>query len=395
MKGAIMLLAHAIRNSAPTLAQAQNTYKQNVVAVNTVITSVLSSQLPALKYTKEKPPGWEDFDTAYEKANSDALGWVNGVMSRLLDVPDEVRSYNSTISMLLQDARSQATTLVDHPTDKMALQIMNDDFGRLIKQFGCVTTFISGAITKIRDFQDILPDMAAQLQTIAQKSSQDAKADQQKIDQLKRDIKSLQNEIDSLSAAIAALGIADAAAITLGAVATIVAWPVGAIAWLFAGPAIAVATTYIVLDAEKIKADQKQIEADQGDIDNLTADVASLQLLADNYSRLAEQSKEIETNLQAVLAEWQILESDVVAAVTDIRTATSDAESANFNAVLDDINSAITEWNAAYDQAGDLHLDLEVNTAQLALGMSSDEVGKAMGSGKTMGIIQYYNQVAA
>ncbi|MCG8376049.1 MAG: enterotoxin (HBL) [Chlorobiales bacterium] len=387
-----MLLAHAIRNSAPTLAQAQNTYKENVAAVNTVVLGVLNSKLPVLRHN---PPDWQDFVTAYGKAESEALDWVNNVISRLIDVPDEVRSFNPIISMLLQDAKTQATKLVDNPSDKMALQIMNDDFDRLMKQFGLVTAFISGAVKNIQKFQDVLPDMASQLENIAQMSAKDAKADQQQIDNLKSDIKSLQDEIDSLSAAIIALGIADAAAITLGVVATIVAWPVGALAWLFAGPAVAVATAYIAFDAVQIELDQQRIEAEQKLIDELTGDVAVLQLLADNYSKLAEQSKEVEENLQAVLAEWQTLESDVAAAVTDIRTATSDAKSANFNAVLDDINSAITEWNAAYDQAGDLHLDLEVNTAQLALGMSSDEVGEAMKNGKTMGIIQYYNQVAA
>lgn len=386
-----MLLSQAIRKSAFTLAQKQDTYKQDVVAVNTVITSVFNSKLPTLN---QLPPDWNEFVSAYVKANEDALGWVNNVMSRLLDVPDDVRSYNSVISMLLQDAKSQATILVDDPSDEMALLVMNNDFDRLISQFGRVTTFISGAITNIRNFEDVLPDMAFQLQTIAEKSAKDAKADQEQIDQLKKDIISLLNEIKSLYAEIVAMGIVDGVSITLGSVALIVAWPIGAFAWLFAGPAIIVASTVIALDAAKIKADKKKIEADLEQIVGITADVATLQLLADNYARLAEQSKEIETNLQALLAEWQILENDVVAAVTDIRTATSDAKSANFKAVLNDIDDAIVEWNAAYDQAGDLHLDLNANTCNLELGMSSREVEEAIKGGKTVDIIDYYNQLA-
>ena len=386
-----MQLAHAIRKNAFSLAQAQNTYKQNVVEVNNVVLAVLNSKLPVLLH---KPPDWQEFVVAYGKAESEALDWVNNVIVRLIDVPDEVRSYNATISMLLQDARSQAVILVDNPSDKKALQTMDDDFDRLIKQFGFVTTFISGAVTNIRKFQDVLPDMAAQLESIARMSAKDAKADQQQIDQLKSDVKRLQDEIASLSAQIVALGIADAAAIALGTVATIAAWPVGAVAWLFAGPAIAVATTFIALDALKIKADKEKIEADQELMSELTADVATLHLLADNYSNLAEQSKAIEKNLQAILGEWQSLESDVVAAVTDIRTAIADSGSADFRAVLDDIDDAIAEWNAAYAKAGDLHLDLKVNDAQLELGMSSDEVADAMKDGKTISIIEYYNRVA-
>ncbi len=386
-----MQLANAIRKNAPSLAEAQNTYKENVVAVNNVVLGVLNSRLPALK---QGVPDWDEFVKAYGRAQSEALGWVNSVLARLIDVPDEVRSYNATISMLLQDARLQAVTLVNRPSDPAALQILNDDLDRVTRQFGYVTTFISGAVTNIRKFRDVLPDMASQLESIAERSAKDAKADQQQIDKLKRDIKSLQDDIASLSAAIAALGIADAAAITLGVVATIAAWPIGALAWLFAGPAIAVATTFIALDAEKIKADQKKIEADQEQIDELTADVATLQLLADSYAQLAQQAEAVEENLQAVLDEWQELEDDVVAAVTNVKTAIADAASANFKAVLDDIDGAIAEWNEAYSQAGDLHLDLEVNDAKLELGMSSNEVDDAMKQGKTIGIIEYYNQVA-
>src|SRR5690606_11488651 len=101
-------LAHAIRSNAKSLAAAQNTYKQNVVAVNTVMTSVLTSTLPALH---QNPPDWNDFVAAFEQANGDALNWVNNVMARLLNVPHEVIGYNDVISQVLQDAKTQAQNL--------------------------------------------------------------------------------------------------------------------------------------------------------------------------------------------------------------------------------------------------------------------------------------------
>ncbi|HWQ89719.1 MAG TPA: hypothetical protein VN374_07085 [Desulfitobacteriaceae bacterium] len=373
------------------MAAVQNTYKENVVAVNTVINSVLSSKLPELK---RYPPDWTDFSNAYEKANADALSWVNNVMGRLLEVPDDVRNYNDIITALLKDSSDQAAILVNNPGDKTALAILNNDLSRLTGQLNLVTTFISGAIVSLKNFQDVLPDMAIQLQTIAQKSSADAKADQKQIDQLRSDIKKLQDDISSLTAAIVALGIADASAITLGVIGTIAAWPIGAVIWLFVGPAIAVATTYIALDAIQIDTDKKKIAADQQVMSELTADVSTLYLLSDNYTKLANQSKEIQDNLQAVLNAWLTLETDVTNAVDDIKKAISDTKTPDFKKVQDDLTSATNEWNAAYKQAGDLHLDLNVNNAQVELGMSSDQVKAAMQTGKTMNVMEFYNQVA-
>jgi predicted nucleic acid-binding Zn-ribbon protein len=385
-----MLLNHAIKRNVVSLAQAQNDYKTNVVTVNTLVTSVLSSQLPALR---QNPPDWNDFVNAYEQANSDALSWVNNVMSRLLDVPDEVQGYNSIISSLLNDAGNQATALVQNPANQTAYAILNNDLTSLSNQLNIITSFISGALNSIKDFQNKLPDMAKQLNTIATKSIADSQADQSQIDQLNADIDALHSEIDQLTASIVALGIADAAALTLGTVATIVAFPVGAVAWLFLAPAIAVATTYIVLDAEKISADNAKIKADESQIDDLTADVSTLSILSKNYQKMADSATAIQTNLQSILAEWQQLETDVNEAINDIQAATSDTSKADFTKVEQDINNAKTEWEEAYNQAGALHLDLQVNNAVLQIGMSSDDVKAATENAQTVDIIQYYNQL--
>lgn len=108
---------------------------------------------------------------------------------------------------------------------------------------------------------------------------------------------------------------------------------------------------------------------------------------------MSAQTVEIETNLQAILTEWQVLDADVATAVSDIKTATADSGSANFSAVVADVDSAITEWAAAYTQEGALHLDLNVNDAQLTVGMSSADVQAATALGKTTDIITYYNEV--
>jgi hypothetical protein len=384
-------LAEAIRTNAPSLAAAQSSYKQDVVNVNTLVNGVLSSALPTLNTT---PPDWQAFVTAQEQAKSAALSWVNSVLARLLDVPDEVRDYNDIVTQLLSDAAVQARLLATDPSDRTALQILERDLSGLTSQLSIVTSFISGALTNIRSFQDQMPVMASQLQSIADKSIADSNADKSKIMSLNQQISALRSDIASLTAAIVALGIADAIAITLGAVATIAAWPVGALTWLVMGPVVAVATTYIALDAEKIKADKASIEALQGQITGLDADVATLALLAQNYGTMATQASALESGLESILSEWQSLELDVATAVSDIQLAMTDAQAASFGPIASEIQGALEAWNTAYAQAGTLHVDLNVNTAQLDVGMSPDQVAAALAAGTTVDVITYYNQMA-
>jgi hypothetical protein len=385
-----MSLARAIARTSPSFVAAAATYQENVAAVNQVITSVLASSLPTLR---TDPPDWADFVTAYEQANADALTWVNQVMGHLLSVPEDVRNYNTIISQLLADAQSQAHTLVSQPGNATALAVLHQDLMTLTQQFGMVTTFITDAVAAVEGFQDKLPSMATQLQAIATKSTQDAGADQQQIDELNRAIKALQDDISAMTAAIIALGIADAAAITLGLVATVAAWPVGALTWLILGPAVLAATTFLAIDAQEIVDDKREIEAKESQITGITADVATLHTLSQQFAGLSEKATALTDSLKAILAEWQTLETDVTTAVTDIRTATADASSADFQAVVDDLTGAAGEWTDAYAQAGTLFLNLQVNTAPLQVGMSRSELQAAMATGETMSVIDYWNRV--
>ena len=386
-----MSLAAVLRKHAEQLTQVETTYKQNVFAVNTLVTAVLSSSLPTLK---TYPPDWQTFVAAYEQAGSDALQWVNTVMARLLQVPQDVLNYNTITTQLLQDAITQANTLVKQPSNAAALAALDQALTGLTTQLNLVSTFVSGAVTAVQHFQDVLPNLATQLQTIAQKSVQDAQADQQQINNYQADIAQLQADIKSLTAAIIALAIADGIALTLGTVATIALWPIGAVVWFVLAPAVAVATTYIALDASKIVADKAKIAADQQAITGLTADVATLTVLANSYAAMANQTQVVETSLGDVLAAWEALEADLTAAITDIRSAIADTQATNFAAVVNDLDEAVGIWTSAYASAGALQISLQVNTAPLEFGMSSGQVQAALASGQSMDIIAYYNQLS-
>ncbi|MBI5523656.1 MAG: hypothetical protein HY910_13595 [Desulfarculus sp.] len=156
------------------------------------------------------------------------------------------------------------------------------------------------------------------------------------------------------------------AAITLGLIASIAAFPVGLVTWLVLGPAVAVATTYAW---------------------------AILAMLTTQFSNLATQSQTIQTALQAVLAAWQAMAGDIGIAITDAQTAITDKIAGNFQAVLHDLQGAQTEWQATEAQAASMVLNLQVNNANLQIGMSQSSVASALQGGTVMPLIQYFNSV--
>jgi hypothetical protein len=389
----IMPLAHALRSRSLTLVKAQNDYKTSVATVSKAMHCISSSSnLPTLN---TNPPDWSAFQAAYQQAQKTANDWAEHVMARLLEVPGDVQnlSTNTIVTDCLQDASLQASTLITQPTDPTALAVLKKDLKMLSSQFNSVTTFISGAISQIRDFKDTLPGVANQLQILAQRSVADANVDQQQIAQLTAAVAQLQSDIDSLNSDIA--GLATAEMIAIADADALSSWPFGSVAWFFVAAIIVVDDIYIGLDNDKIVADKAAIQQKQQQMDNLTADVSALVLLTKNYARMANLTVQVENTLQTVLDEWQTLEDDVNNAITDIQTALSDTTANNFQAVTNDLNLALTEWKAAYSQAGNLNIKVEVNTAPLQLGMSASAVQAAAATGQTIDIIDYYNNETA
>src|SRR5215475_8264544 len=123
-----MTIADAINAHMPSVAKAATSYKQDVVSVNALINSVLSSTIPTLN---QVPPDFKDYTDAHVAAQTAALTWVNDVMARLLSVPENVQNYDTLLVALLNDAEQQATTLVGDPNNAVALQLLKNDLNGL------------------------------------------------------------------------------------------------------------------------------------------------------------------------------------------------------------------------------------------------------------------------
>ena len=378
-----------LKNSQNDQTIDSEVYKSNLIAVNSYVTSVLESSLPTLH---KQPANWKLFTQTYLEAESDALTWVNTVLARLDSVPEDVQTYYSDINYIFLDAIDMTKCMINYPARRtMYAGLLNQDLSLINSKLKLVNSFIQGTVDALTNFQNILPEMAEKLQTIADLSAKEEGVDLDEIDSLKRDVKKLNNDIAQLTATIVALGIADASAIAIGTLATIVAFPLGAFTWLFAGPAVIAASVCIALDAEKIKDDQTNIKKAQNNMDELTQDVASLHLLAQNYKQLSDSSEAIQVNLNEILTVWVLLSNDMNNAIEETQKAVNDAQTCNDLEILEDLTQASKYWEQAYSDAGDLEITLSHNDGNFEIGMTQEQVQKAADNGNVVDIVSYFN----
>jgi len=286
-------------------------------------------------------------------------------------------------------ALTTAQQLENDPNNQALKTQLQTTLNNMLGVLRLIITFIQGAITGVQNFKDQIPALTAQLKSISDKSAADAQADQNQLQEFQAKIDKLKSDIDSLTNTIIGLSVADGIALTIGTVVTIAAWPIGALVWFALGPAVAVATTFIALDAIQIEDDKKQIDAYQQTMTGYTASVATLNTLSSTFMDLSSQTSALDGNLQGILTEWQALEADVNKAVADINQAST---STDWKAVVADIQDAQVEWTAAYNQAGSLKLDIQVNNAPLQYGQSSQQVGQALAKVQSVDVVTYYNR---
>lgn len=386
-----MAQIYKLEHQPLNIAAATTGYKENVIKVCNYVAAVAKSQLPALHHEIAE---WDAFNQAFMKSKTDALSWTNTVLANLLQTPRDIMNFNAAIHAGLKDAISDAEFLIQHPGDETTILLLTARLKQLVGVVSSNKAEVAILLEKIQKFSSDLPQQAKNLEDIANRASKGAEVDEQKVKELTADIERLKADIASLTAAIVGLGIADAICITLGVGAVIVAGPLGLITWPFLGIAMAAATTFIVLDGIKIKNDQDQIKSDQGQINEYTQDAATLRTFAKTFSDLADEALAIQANLQQITNEWTKLENSIQTIIEDLLKAKSEMQSEDWKTVKSTFELAETDWDMMIKLVGPLNIQINANDAQIAPGMTSEEVKTAMSSGKTMGFVDFINQIA-
>ncbi|HEV7503891.1 MAG TPA: hypothetical protein VGS07_03170 [Thermoanaerobaculia bacterium] len=384
-----MLLSEAIAKNASNVAAAQLTYQQNVVAVTTAMFAVSQTSLPSLFFP---PPNFSDFATALLAAKANALQWTNEVLAKLLDVPDDVANNNQVITQILSTCATFAQQLEQAPNPEI-LQALNADLTALSSQLGLMTTFISGALDQVTNFNNLLPTLTGQLNTLLDDFTQQENVDQDQINALQADITQLQSDISQQVQKIVDAAIAIGAALVLGSLADLT--PAGILVGVLVATVVVAAAIGIDLAVSAIESDKAQISADTTQMNEFTQDAAACMTQAGTFNTLVQQMAMVSSSLNAVLQQWTTLQEDINSAVMDVMQTTNDTSTAQFAAVLTDLQAALTEWTSVDQLAVSLKLTMNGTAATVQAGMPPQEVQAIVQSAPTPDIITFLNQAAA
>lgn len=96
-----MKLFQAMNKRSLSLVKANDAYKNHVLTINESMVSVLNSQLPNMPIT---PANYGDFARCLTYAQTDALLWVNNVLTPLLSNPKTIVNRQKNINAIFEDA---------------------------------------------------------------------------------------------------------------------------------------------------------------------------------------------------------------------------------------------------------------------------------------------------
>jgi predicted nucleic acid-binding Zn-ribbon protein len=293
------------------------------------------------------------------------------------------------LSGLFDDAVTQASALVANPDNSTLKSLLTADLTNIQKTLNLVNIFITGTQNSIAKFgSQTLSDAATSLELVAYDAYEDYQIDQQKIDDLKKQIKNLQDEIASLAAEIGINAALVAAELTVGWVFAASLGPAGLI---LIGCSVAASATVIALDAIQLEKDQAALQQAQAALSSTEQDAAALQNTSDSFTTLANQTTALDTSIAGISSAWQALESDMTAAITDVNKAIAENKTTDFQDVYADLVAAQEAWNDAYSASTLLHVNVQGNPAQMNVSMSQSQVTRALNEDPTVDFVTYIN----
>jgi hypothetical protein len=381
-------LSQALTQNFAAVQDAQSSYQQDVFNVCQTMASVKNSKLPILNNT---PYNWKAVETAYQQAKEDAQAWTNQVYGQLQQTPEDVAFYNDVISAVLDDAISQAQTLIQTPSDATAKKVLIADLKTLESKFKLVNVIISGCQTTFNQFgYTTLPDAATKLITVSNDAYQDHDIDENQIKDFQNAIRDLNEEILKLQLAIGLTAGAIALEVSIGAAFAVETFGLD---FILIGIAIAFESAVITLSTIELVKCQNKLKILHAEMDSWTQDAAALKKTGDDYKQLADQTTALGASVDGISSAWSAVERDMTIAIDEVATAITDASFDDYQSVYDDLVDAQKAWNNTYADTQLLTVNVQGNPATLSIGMTSDQVAKEVKNNTSVDFVTYINNI--
>lgn len=368
----------------------QTDYVEKLIEINQFMIGILKSEIPAIYPV---PAHMCEYAEQLKIAQASALTWNSTINAHLLSVPKNCIENLNDLKDLFEKAICDVKSLQEDLTSEYVKKQLTNKIGQSKNGIENMIEEVQTLINKLKSFHSDMPAQAKALEQIASLMSEDSKTDVKKVKDLQDAIQNMNDEIKSLTGAIVGLGIADGAAFVLSGLA-LLAGPIGMLTWIFTGAAIAVATTVIVLNSIKISNLNETIHNKENEAGEYNTAIATLNEQANMYKDLANQILSLQESLSFMISEWRKIITGLDEIESEILTASNDYDKEDWESVGTDFEQAKQKCEAIIEPIKKLDIsNLQGTDAKIEIGMTEEEIKRAMENAKTESIVDYIRKI--
>lgn len=265
--------------------------------------------------------------------NHDLQVWYHALMQALRQDPHQFCQHYAAVNTQFADPQWSERQVT---TNKVAILALKQHIEQKRQQ--------------LIQLQDVVPDLALQLQHISRQAWLDRRQQEQEQQDLHEETERLQQDIRSFQASMTALGLMGGLALIFGAVTTGALWPFGSLVWVVLLPTVLMLLTLWLGDWRKWRDDQHMLRHQQQQIAQLDRQISQQHATLEQYHTWLAQTTAMQQRVGQILAAWHTLESDVGMTLAQLCSVEVEWSRAHPQAAVQHWEDAQLEWRAAYEQ---------------------------------------------
>jgi len=372
-------------------------YKAKLYDVSQYAWGVQQLSLPIL-FVPDLFPKWDEFQKTFYKTKESAQQWGDKVYIPLIETPNYICGQNEEIVSLLKRANTYAKDLnnpeiSDNEKKDITLQ-MRRRLEDTLYVLGSTEKKVNNIITDMSNYNGSLKKQAAQLAILAAQSTVGAEVDKKAIKEINKKIEYLKEDVDRLTNQLIIDGVLVAGSIgfaIIGGLAGGAGWII-AIGW---GIVAIVGIARIVLDAGTLVAEKAAITALGKALKPISKDSVTLEQTANTFLDLVTKAENAKISLTQIINVWTDIKEPIKQAIEDCITAENDLSQKAYSELSKDIVNIYEEWNKVLDQVKPLTTDMEFIEADLEIGMSNEEIEKALAEAQKIPVQELFMMQSA
>jgi len=292
------------------------------------------------------PTWYSDFLNAWVNVKVHAMTWINTLDPVMTSTINSIVAFNETVTDDIGTALLDIDKLIANPNDDGAKKNLQSTLSDILKLTGRTPAKLASFENLLATFQsDIAADKATLSGAVTSAINQ-VGVDNNKIEELNKDIKRLRDAIDGYNRLLTLEDISKKAGIAIAVVGVVIAFGSAGVGGVLIGVGVAMIAGGII---GKIYTDQAianayaDIVKDQASIGDLNTQIGILTSLNAQVTKLVE----LNTNAQSAAAKiktfWTEFANDVATFLASVKDTQSDVD---YNKAKQDMTAALVKWQA-------------------------------------------------